>query len=89
MDTQTYWSNKESDVIPSSALNRIPTEILCEIVYAYLLNEGDITSITHINSHLRQVVFQMPRVWSSILLLPARNQKTQYVYRDVRLSLWR
>jgi hypothetical protein len=68
----------------SSPLTHMPTEILCEIVEAYLFDDGDITVIIQICRRIRQVAFNMSNIWNSILLFSTPYYQP-LSYRAVRL----
>jgi hypothetical protein len=67
--------DEQSSVIRVSPLERLPTELLYDIVEIYLCfdQERSITTITQICHRIRQVVLGMADVWRNITLLPPYN----------------
>jgi hypothetical protein len=73
----------------NSPLERLPTEVLSEIVNMYLFDDGEITTITHICNRIRQVVFGMASLWRGILILTVEDESIgpEFWYEDVRIFI--
>jgi hypothetical protein len=84
MEKQMDQDGSADTAMHSSPLHRMPTEILCEIIKAYLFDDGDITVIIQICRRIRQVVFNMSNVWNHILLFSTPYYQP-LSYRAVRL----
>jgi hypothetical protein len=67
-----------------SLLERLPTEVLSEIIDLYIFDTGDIAGITHICSRIRQVAFGMTTIWNDILILTIDDPLgAEYRYEQV------
>jgi hypothetical protein len=85
MERRMYKNESVDKAMHSSPLHRMPTEILCEIIKAYLSNDGNIATIMQICSRIRQVIFSMPNIWNGIWLSSANaTAYPQFAYIRVR-----
>jgi hypothetical protein len=77
---------EQSITVGTSPLQRLPTELLCEIVRIYLCLDphAGIVAITQVSRRIRQAVLGMAAVWKKITLLPAFGIRgAQYRRLDV------
>ncbi|PVG01767.1 hypothetical protein CPB86DRAFT_57804 [Serendipita vermifera] len=70
MSRQRIMQARRNHRVGPSSLERLPAEILSEVVKTYLANNGDITAITQICRHLRQVVLGTTSIWNHLAILP-------------------
>jgi hypothetical protein len=81
-------SSNRKDEESISLFERLPTEVLSEIIDMYLFETGNIATITHICSRIRQVTFGMAIVWNNIVLLTAEEPfGAEYWYEEVISSI--
>jgi hypothetical protein len=73
----------------STSLDRLPTEVLSEIVAIYLDVDNKIIVITQICRRIRQVVFGLGSIWRTIRLISTEySVGPQYRYKDVRALIY-
>jgi hypothetical protein len=66
-------------------LERLPAEVVCQVVAIYLRQNESITIITQICRNLRLATFEMSFIWRTIRLLTTEYPGgSQYRYADVR-----
>jgi hypothetical protein len=73
----------------TTLLERLPTELLSQIITSYLKENGSITVITQVCRRLRHVAFGMQSIWTTIRILTTDTffklqPESQYGYKDVR-----
>jgi hypothetical protein len=85
MEIQGYQEQSVNDVARLSPFERLPNEILREIVKMYFDDPAPkITTIMHICRRLRQDTLGLPAIWCSIrLLTPLDRFGGSYGYEDV------
>jgi hypothetical protein len=82
---QDARTNRCSTAAGASSLERLPTELLSQIVTIFVEESNDIITITQISRRLRQVVFGTSSIWRAIsLLTTSYDDRPQYIYEDVR-----
>jgi hypothetical protein len=68
----------------NSLLERLPTEILIDIIERHCSSAGKLTTITQICSRFRQIAFGMTSLWNNICLLSEGSNFQEYYYEYVR-----
>jgi hypothetical protein len=87
---QEIQSNTSTITLYTPFVERLPTEILYQIVSIYLSQTENIITITRICRRIRQVVFSITSIWRVITILaadflPFRPERPDYQYKDVRV----
>jgi hypothetical protein len=81
IEMQNYGQEDRESI---SLLERLPTEVLSEIIDLYIFDTGDIAGITHICNRIRQVAFGMITIWNDILILTIEDPLgAEYRYEQV------
>jgi hypothetical protein len=86
METQIHEKRDANYAFRTSSLERLPVEILSEIVEIYLsYYYPKITTIMHICRRLRHVTLELPTIWCNLRILsPFNHWGLSYGYEFVR-----